>query len=72
MKFLLNRRQGERDKQDEGFFRSIFRDHWDRFKSKHPRYDSEQYEVPVQKMLGCGNELGGYSGSIRDALDNLD
>ena len=61
MKSLLNRRQVKGDKQDEGVFRTIFRDHWDRFKIKHPGYDSEQYEAPVQKMLVCGSELGGYS-----------
>jgi hypothetical protein len=61
MKSLLNRQQAKRDKQDEGFFRSIFRDHWERFKSKHTWYDSEQYEESVQKMLGCGKESGGYS-----------
>lgn len=47
-------------KQDREVFRQIFIDHWDRFKTVYPSYDNEQYEEPVQKMLGCGKESGGY------------
>jgi len=47
-------------KQDKEVFRQIFIDHWDRFKTLHPSYDNEQYEGPVQKMLGCAKESGGY------------
>ena len=48
-------------KQDKEIFRSIFEEHWSYFKKKHTKYDNKQYEVPVQKMLGCGRESGGYS-----------
>ena len=47
--------------QDKDVFRNIFVDHWALFKEKHPTYDKPQYEVPVQKMLGCGKESNGYS-----------
>ena len=36
-------------KQDKGVFQTIFNDHWDEFKAKYPKYDSEQYEEPVKK-----------------------
>lgn len=47
-------------KQDKDVFRRIFSEHWDDFKDKHPVYDCDQYNVPVEKMLGCGKESGGY------------
>jgi hypothetical protein len=40
-------------------FKQIFRDGWDDFKRKHPRYLSAD-EV-VQKMLGCGEAANGYA-----------
>ncbi len=48
-------------KIDKEIFRTIFIDHWDSFKERHPGYIAPQYEKPVQKMLGCGKESGGYS-----------
>jgi len=42
-------------------FKTIFRDHWDEFKVLNPQYDVNQYEAPVKKMLGCGDESNGYS-----------
>lgn len=48
-------------RQDKEVFRQIFIDHWDPFKTLRPSYDNEQYEEPVQKMLGCGKESNGYS-----------
>lgn len=48
-------------KQDKEIFKQIFLDHWDEFKIMHPRYDDDQYEKPVQKMLGCGEDGNGYS-----------
>ena len=47
-------------KQDKEIFRRIFLEHWDDFKVKNQSYDCEQYEEPVQKMLDCGKESGGY------------
>ena len=46
---------------DQNIFKNIFLDHWDSFKEKHPRYDEPQYTIPVQKMLDCGKESGGYT-----------
>ena len=51
----------KQERQDREIFKKIFRDHWDEFKERHSRYDNEQYEIPVQKMLGCGEESNGYS-----------
>ena len=42
-------------------FRSIFIDHWESFKARHPGYEILQYEEPVQKMLCCGKQSNGYS-----------
>lgn len=46
---------------DQNIFKTIFIEHWDSFKQKRPCYDTPQYTVPVQKMLDCGKESGGYS-----------
>ncbi len=45
-------------------FKTIFNEHWEGFKEKHPRYNIDQYEESVQKMLGCGEEFNGYSEHI--------
>lgn len=45
---------------DKEIFKTIFIDHWDSFKQKHPKYDDSQYTIPVQKMLDCGKESGLY------------
>ena len=49
---------------DRDIFKTIFHDHWEGFKKKHFRYNTEQYNNPVKKMLGCGEELNGYSEHI--------
>lgn len=46
---------------DKEIFKRIFIDHWEGFKERHPGYNCKQYEVPIQKMLGCGDEFNGYS-----------
>lgn len=46
---------------DADVFKTIFDDHWEDFKKVHRRYDNEQYELPVQKMLGCRDASNGYS-----------
>ena len=58
MMLPLTKKQKSVDKET---FKKIFIDHWEGFKSTHPDFDCEQYEEPVQKMLGCGEEFGGYS-----------
>ena len=50
--------------EDRNIFKTIFRDHWEEFKGKHPQYNTEQYDTPVQKMLKCGDEFNGYSEHI--------
>ncbi len=49
---------------DKDIFKRIFIDHWDEFKISHPRYNTDQYEEPVEKMLGCGEMFSGYSEHI--------
>jgi hypothetical protein len=40
---------------DKDTFKQIFRDHWDEFKAKYPRYDTEAYDKILNKMLDCGD-----------------
>ncbi len=47
--------------KDKNVFQEIFIDHWPLFKAKHCKYDNPQYIIPVQKMLDCGKESGGYA-----------
>lgn len=46
---------------DTDVFKSIFRDHWDEFTTRFPQYNTEQYNEPVEKMLGCREHWGGYA-----------
>ncbi len=48
---------GKADSKDT--FKQIFRDGWDSFKAKYPRY--ELVDEVVQKMLGCGEYENGYA-----------
>jgi len=41
--------------------RYIFRDNWEDFKKKYPKYDIPEYDEAVKKMLGCGNRENGYA-----------
>ena len=46
---------------DINTFKQIFRDHWDTFKARFPRFDTPDYDTAVQKMLACGDaEKMGY------------
>ena len=58
MTWLSNRKS---DFSDADAFKTIFNDHWEDFKKAHPKYDTDQYETPVQKMLGCRDVSNGYS-----------
>lgn len=42
-------------------FKKIFEEHWQDFKQANPSYDEELYDQSVQKMLGCGDAVNGYS-----------
>lgn len=46
---------------DADVFKTIFNDHWEDFKKVYPKYDIDQYDKPVQKMLGCRDAFNGYS-----------
>lgn len=52
---------GRSDFLDVDVFKTIFKDHWEDFKNAYPKYDIDQYEKPVQKMLGCRDASNGYS-----------
>jgi len=54
-------KQSPSQSQDKEVFRKIFTDHWVSFCGQYPGYAQEQYEEPVEKMLSCGKESGGYS-----------
>lgn len=43
------------DRQDWSVYKQIFADHWDGFKKKYRRYNSEYYDELVEKMLKCGD-----------------
>ena len=46
---------------DKNIFKTIISDNWEEFKIKKPQYNTDQYNIPVKKMLGCGEEFNGYS-----------
>lgn len=39
----------------------IFLDHWERFKTAHPRYSTAYYDRVVRKMLTCGDPSAGWA-----------
>jgi len=45
----------------KNIFKKIISDHWEDFKKKHRKYDRAQYNEPIEKMLKCGMEEGGYT-----------
>jgi hypothetical protein len=40
---------------DKDTFKQIFHDHWGTFKAVYPQFDTPDYDIPVQKMLDCGD-----------------
>lgn len=48
-------------KIDKERFKEIFKDYWDEFKDKNPRYSGSYYSVIIEKMLNCGSVVSGYS-----------
>ena len=46
---------------DKDTFKQIFRENWDDFKIKYPRYSSVYYDEVINKMLFCGDVVSGYS-----------
>ena len=42
-------------------FKEIFKEHWEKFKKKFSGYNDEYYDEVVQKMLGCGDVINGYT-----------
>jgi len=52
----MTKTNGEADKNT---FREIFEEHWEEFKRRYPRYNTSQYDDPVEKMKGCGRAENG-------------
>ncbi len=46
---------------DKATFKQIFRDHWETFAQRYPRYQQAEVQEVVEKMLGYGDPASGYS-----------
>ena len=69
MTWLSNRKIGF---PDTDVFKTIFNDHREDFKEVHPKYDTDQYETPVQKMLGCRDaSLSGFMKCGAECLEDV-
>jgi hypothetical protein len=53
--------RGKEKRQCKNIFNQIINDHWNSFKKKHPKYDTPQYNDPIEKALACGTEQNGYA-----------
>jgi hypothetical protein len=45
---------------DKATFKQIFRDHWEAFQQRFPRYQQRDVQAVIDKMLGCGDPASGY------------
>jgi len=54
---MLNRME----RNNKNKFNQIISDHWSTFKERHPQFDTQQYNEPIEKTLNCGMEQGGYA-----------
>ena len=45
---------------DKATFKQIFRDHWEPFQQRYPRYRQRDVQAVIGKMLGCGDPTSGY------------
>ena len=50
-----------RQRVDKDTFKQIFRDHWEPFQQRHPRYQDRHVQAVIEKMLGCGTVEAGYT-----------
>lgn len=46
---------------DKETFKQIFRDHWEAFQQRYPRYLQTEVHEVIEKMLGCGDPASGYT-----------
>lgn len=51
----------DQQKIDKQIFKQIFRDHFEEFQDRYPRYKADYIEETVEKMLGCAEETNGYA-----------
>jgi Putative transposase/Transposase zinc-binding domain len=49
-----------RQRVDKATFKQIFRDHWEPFQQRYPRYQQPEVQTVIEKMLGCGDPASGY------------
>ena len=40
-------------------FKQSFRDHWEAFPQRYPRYQQREVQAVIDKMLGCGDPASG-------------
>jgi hypothetical protein len=45
---------------DKATFKQIFRDPWEPFQQRYPRYRQPEVQAVIDKMLGCGDPASGY------------
>jgi len=50
----------DRQRVDTTPFKQIFRDHWETFQQRSPRYQQPEVQTVIEKMLGCGEPASGY------------
>ena len=53
-----------RQRVDKDTFKPIFRDHWEPFQQRHPRYQERHVPAVIDKRLGCGTVEAGYTTSL--------
>jgi Transposase zinc-binding domain/Putative transposase len=46
---------------DKDTFKPIFRDHWEPFQQRQPRYQDRHVQAVIEKMRGCGTPEAGYT-----------
>jgi len=49
---------------DKDTFKQLFREHWETFQQRQPRYQDRHVQTVIEKMLGCGTPEAGYTTSL--------
>ena len=50
-----------RQRVDKDTCKQIFREHWEPFQQRHPRYQDRHVQAVIDTMLGCGTVAAGYT-----------
>lgn len=51
----------EEDNKVKNIFKRIIGDNWGKFKKLNPKYNNDQYNDTIKKVIDCGSKLGGYT-----------